>query len=169
MGADYARLKASLRDSRSIEYVVVDTPESCAQGRELFGPAGGIDFLVELPAGETKFDVVYCSTSLQYVREYREVLARLARYGASYVLLPWVPAGSIRTFASAQLNVPGSVIPYWFFNLEEVCAIMLVEGYDLVFRAAPDREFNMDNFPPSLRLRRQVSLLFARRSEGSLP
>jgi putative alpha-1,2-mannosidase len=73
-----------------------------------------------------------------------------------------VPAGDIPTFVSGQLNVPGSVLPVWFFNLQELIGKVEALGYRLAFKSALDRVFDMSNFPPTHQLHRQCNLLFSR-------
>ena len=176
MGAGFASLMRLIRTEASghrsepgVEYLVIDNEESCARGRQLFADFKEVTFATELPQdfqGATalpeprKVDVLVLSSVIQFVEGYEELLKKLARLTPSFWFFSFVPAGNIPTFASAQLNVPGSVLPVWFFNVRELIAKVEALGYRLVFKSALDRVFDMSNFPATHQLMRQCNLLF---------
>ena len=165
MGIGAANLRRSMEATSALEYFIVDNEESCERGRRLLREFPWVRFMPELPAAPQDVgpvEVVVLSGVLQFVEKYEELLDRLARFAPSFWLFTFVPAGEIPTFASAQLNVPGSVLPVWFFNLEELIEKVEAHGFQLIFKSALDRVFDMSNFPLTHQLPRQCNLLFRR-------
>lgn len=163
MGIGFANLMRCVNEETRVEYLVVDNEQSCERGRQLLRGFPSVKFMSSLPDDIGPLDVVVLSGVLQFVEDYEELLTRLARFQPSLWLFTFVPAGEIPTFASAQLNVPGSVLPVWFFNLGELVKKLEALGYRLIFKSALDRVFDMSNFPLTHRLPRQCNLLFGRR------
>ena len=149
-----------------VDYLIVDNDESCERGRRLLREFPWVKFVTELPQDVGAVDVVVLSSVLQFVEKYEELLERLAKFAPSFWLFTFVPAGEIPTFASAQLNVPGSVLPVWFFNLRELIEKVEALGYQLIFKSTLDRVFDMSNFPLTHQLSRQCNLLFRRQLPG---
>lgn len=171
MGVGFASLMRSIHSELRVEYLVVDNEESCKRGRQLFADFPEVRFCSELPGDPARVDaahdfgnvdVLVLSSVLQFVEDYEEFLKELANVAPAFWFLTFVPAGEIPTFASAQLNVPGSVLPVWFFNVRELVARVEALGYRLVFKSALDRVFDMSNFPPTHQLTRHCNLLFRR-------
>ena len=162
MGIGFANVRRSLADGLEFEYLIVDNEESCERGRRLLGDFPSVRFISELPRDVERVDVMVLSGVLQFVEKYEQLLGELAVYRPSFWFFSFLPAGEIPTFASAQLNVPGSVLPVWFFNLDELVQKIEALGYELVFTSAVDRVFDMSNFPLTHQLPRQCNLLFRR-------
>lgn len=163
MGMALANLLRSLGEPKPpIDYLVVDNDRSCRDGARLFDQMPFVQFSSTLPGDLNYVDLILLSGVLQFVEDYKNILKRLAALNAPYWLLTFVPTGDIPTFASGQQNVPGSTIPVWFFNLDELLEIMRSLGYRMIFQAPLEREFDMSNFPPTHRLARQCNLLFHR-------
>jgi putative methyltransferase (TIGR04325 family) len=160
MGIGFAKVRRCVSGGIGFEYFVVDNEESCARGRELLKDFSCVRFATELPEESTPFDIIVLSGVLQFVEDYEALLTRLARFKPLLWLFTFLPAGDIPTFVSTQRNVPGSILPVWFFNVEELVAKLETLGYKFVFRSALDRVFDMSNFPPTHQLHRQCNLLF---------
>ena len=162
MGVGFANVRRSIAGGMPVEYLVVDNEESCERGRRLLKDFPSVRFMSELPRDGESVDVMVLSGVLQFVEEYEKLLSELAVFKPTHWLFTFLPAGEIPTFASAQLNVPGSVLPVWFFNLDELVHKIEALGYELVFKSALDRVFDMSNFPLTHQLPRQCNLLFRR-------
>lgn len=162
MGIGAVNVRRSIGAGMPVEYLVVDNEESCEWGRRLLGDFASVRFMSELPRDVESVDVVVLSSVLQFVEKYEELLSELAAFRPEHWLFTFVPAGEVPTFASAQLNVPGSVLPVWFFNLDELVQKIEALGYTLVFKSALERVFDMSNFPLTHQLPRQCNLLFRR-------
>jgi putative methyltransferase (TIGR04325 family) len=162
MGIGFANVSRCMAGTQ-LEYLIVDNEESCERGRRLLKDFSPVRFMSALPRDVESVDVIVLSSVLQFVEEYEKLLRDLATFNPPYWLFTFLPAGEIPTFASAQLNVPGSVLPVWFFNVSELTQIIEKFGYQLVFKSALDRVFDMSNFPLTHQLPRQCNLLFRRR------
>ena len=161
LGATYLHLRSLSRQSCAIDYHVVETPRLCEQGGALFRNDNQIHFHSSLPVlGDV--DVVYISSALQYVEDYVGLLQKLSAYQPRFILFVKLSSGDIPTYATAQKNVRGSTIPYWFLNIDKLVEIMSAAGYVLTFRSVLEREYNQDNFPEEYRLKRACNLLFSR-------
>jgi putative methyltransferase (TIGR04325 family) len=154
--------------SGSIEYTIVEIPEVCETGRDLLSGAA-VAYLDELPA-QGKFDLVHSASALQYIEGWQQALRSLSGYGAEYILLSDVFAGSIPTFVTLQ-NYYGSRIRHWFLNLDELLEMISSIGYRLVMksfvssrRLGAEDILPMDNFPVSHRLEQTLHLLLRRDS-----
>jgi putative methyltransferase (TIGR04325 family) len=170
MGLALANLLRSLGEETPkppIDYLVIDNDRSCRDGVGLFNQSDFVRFSPTLPPNSGNVDIILLSGVLQFVEDYKSILQRLAAFNAPYWLFTFVPTGDIPTFASGQKNVPGSTIPVWFFNLGELLEILKTLGYQMIFKAALERKFDMDNFPPTHRLPKQCNLLFHRNDSSS--
>lgn len=163
MGIGFANVSRCMAAGLDVEYLIVDNEESCERGRRLLEDFSSVSFMSELPRDVEGVDVIVLSSVLQFVEEYEKLLSSLAAFRPTHWLFSFLPAGDVPTFASAQLNVPGSVLPVWFFNVRELVEKIETLGYELVFKSALDRVFDMSNFPLTHQLPRQCNLLFRRR------
>ena len=110
-------------------------------------------------------NLIYSSSAIQYVEDWRGILESLAAYGAKYLLLSDVFAGDIPGFVTLQ-NYYGSRIPHWFINLDELVSVAAENGYELMMktvstsrRLGADDILPMNNFPPEYRLDYSLHLL----------
>ena len=163
MGVTYLHLKSSINSTINLDYHVVEQKEMCEEGKNIFISDSSIHFHSELPADLKDINIIYINSALQYLMDYHSLLKKLASYKPEYILLVRLSAGDVPTFISIQKNVSDTRIPYYFFNLKELQAILLENGYDLIFKGAIGRKYNMDNLPPANRLEYQSNLLFIRK------
>jgi len=163
MGFAYPQLIKSLV-SDSVEYFVVDNERSCERGSSLFKKDPRIHFHAHLDDSIPDVDIVFMSGVLQYIQDYQGIIQILAKYHPTYFLYTFLSVGDIPTYASAQRNLKGSVFPAWFFNIDELCAIMTEVGYGKKFKASVEIEdkLDMSNFPSGYRLNHMANLLFSR-------
>jgi len=159
MGISYIDVRA-LCGPVALEYTVVETEAVCAAGRSLFAADSAIRFVTSLGQTKRGADIVYVSSALQYVPDPLAALRELAALEARYVLLVNLSAGPIPTYATAQRNVPGSVIAYWFVALDAVIGVLRAQGY--VERRATLSERMLTGFdvPRRYRIARGRNLLF---------
>ncbi|HZE73238.1 MAG TPA: methyltransferase, TIGR04325 family [Pyrinomonadaceae bacterium] len=162
MGITYVHLMSSLVNCRSLNYHVIERAGICKEGAALFETDDRIHFWTEVPENLAKLDIVYMSSALQYVEDYRSLLRRLAALGARYFLFVKLSAGDFPTYATAQKNVPGTTLPYWFLNIDELVEVMAESGYSLRYKSALDQEYDQSNFPSKYRLGRACNLLFSK-------
>ena len=134
LGNAFIQTDAAKAGPVDFECHVVELPEICTLGRELFGEDPRIHFHEYPPDSLEDLDVVHLSSSLHYIRDWKALLERLSQYQAGYFYFSDLLAGNVPTFATAQLHYD-SKIPVWFFNLGEVLNTMKSLGYSLVFKS----------------------------------
>lgn len=136
IGNTYVPLMAYVRDNLDFEYHIVDTPNNCALGRELFMDEGRIIFHEAVP--EIPLDLLLSSSTIQYIEGWRDVLQILLRLRPLYAVLTRLPTTEGKTFATKQ-NIVVSYGPHngrfigsayhWFFNRRELKNVMKDNGY----------------------------------------
>jgi putative methyltransferase (TIGR04325 family) len=165
-GVDFIYLRNSLSDHIAFDYHVIEVPIMCERAGALYPEEPRIHFHTRLPDARA-FDVVYLSTSLQYVDDYEGLLGDLIRYDPHYLFFSSLNAGGFPTYASAQLNLEGLVLPYWFLNVQDVVSYCERCGFSLVFKGVSNKEYDQSNFPEEYRMGRPCNLLFARQNSGA--
>lgn len=163
LGPDYLVLVSSLAPDVKVDYLIVEDAEMCDIGAEVFAGERGIRFSTSLPEDGTAFDLVYMNAVLQYLEDYPSMVRRLCSYNSRYVLAVRLLAGRIPTYATAQKNHPGSIIPVWFFNDQELTDRFADQGYRLLSTTCMRWPHDMSNFPESHRLSAYMNLLFCLR------
>ena len=139
-------------------YVIVEHPNVCAQGRELFKDDVRVEFLERIP--QEQFDLVFIGAALQYVSDYKGLLKTLTGLKPRWILITKLPAGENVTFVSAQVNLPRMEFTSWLFNARELVLDMESLNYELIFRSANDGRVNQEKLEPKYRLEQQCNLLF---------
>jgi len=162
MGVDYIHLANSIPTAKNIYYHIVENRLMCEAGSDLFKNDSHIRFYPTLPAPLPKVDIIYMCSALQYVEDYDSLLRDLAQYRPEYFLFAKLSSGNIPTYATSQRNLPGTIVAYWFINIQEIESIMVSSGYSLVFKSILQREYDQSNFPTEYRLGRACNLLFKR-------
>lgn len=165
LGTSYIPLASTLPASRIKEFLVVENEELCKLGTEYFAADDAIKFTSSIPP-QKNFDVVHVGSSLHYVEDWKGMLKQFASTGASYMIFADLPAGSNKTFVTAQ-KFHGSKIPVRFWNLQEFVAVMNELNYELTFQTNY-RGYYMDkvsttlfdNFEPAYRLSGFCQLVF---------
>lgn len=162
MGVDYIYVTSCLAECRSINYHIIESKRVCQAAVSLFGDDNRIRFHTSLPDDLSELDIVYIRSALQYVEDYRGLINKFADYKPVYFLYVDLSTGDIPTYASAQHNVRGSIIPYWFINVGEIIDLMAARGYGLIFKKVAEGECDQRNFPKPYRLKHTRNFLFAR-------
>jgi putative methyltransferase (TIGR04325 family) len=164
MGIAYPYFRTLVVPGREFEYYVVDNEESCSAGRVIFNTDPRVRFVPDLslvPAA----DVIFLSGVLQYIPDFRQTILDLAqRFEPAAFVLTLTPVGNFPTFASAQTNLEGSILPAWFFNHDEFVELFALAGYDCALRSGAELAFDMGNFPESHRLKAMSNWVFSRRA-----
>jgi putative methyltransferase (TIGR04325 family) len=146
----------------SVTYHVVESEPICEAGRRLFAGDPRIHFSTSLPSDPSTVDIVHVNSALQYVEDYRDLLCRLCAYAPAYVLFSRLPAGDVERYATAQCNMSGARLAFWFLDVREVIEIMAANGYAVTFRAPSLQELDQRNFALTRRIGRASNLLFRR-------
>jgi hypothetical protein len=103
--------------------------------------------------------VQFCG-SLQYIDDYRSAIVRACSFQPRFLHLLKLPVGTFPTFATAQRNIAGSVIPVWFFNESELVDLCASQNYRLAYHGMHERVYDTSNFDLAHRMTRYSHLLF---------
>jgi putative methyltransferase (TIGR04325 family) len=168
LGTGYMVLAKALGGGKDrIDYRIVEVDGLCRIGGELFSGQGGPKFQRTMPEHDV-FDLVYTASTLQYMADWKSVVARLAGCGASHLVFADAFVGPFASYVSLQ-NYYGSHIRHWFLNFEEFAAAVGRHGYSIALRMDCDARIlgaygplPMGNFPEGLRLPHTSHLLFRR-------
>jgi len=168
MGASFLSLLATLSKPERIDYHIVERAEVCRAARRLFDDEPRPTFHEDMPEASLCVDIVHAGSSMQYVRDWKGMLARFAAYEPSYILFSDLMAGDIPTFATVQ-NYYGSAIPCWWFNAGELIDVMSSLHFTMILRApfltkylGVEGPLPTQNFPPECRLEHTCHMLFSR-------
>lgn len=167
LGFSYMPVATALPEAHSLSYVVVDTVPVCEEGNRLFADDPKIRFSPSLPEHVDDLDILHLGSTLHYIEDWQGLLRRIEGLTPQYLSLVDLPAGDIPTFATRQ-HYYGSLIPCWFFNLNEIKTKVSSLGFTLAAQA-PHHAYilggdtlPLTNFPPELRLPHTCDMLFMR-------
>src|SRR6202034_1401652 len=115
-----------------VRYHVVDHAELCEAGRQVWSDDPRITFDTELPAAGEIFDLVYAWGAIEYVDDWRALLARFASYNPGLILIftKIAPTGFVRGNVNNGAPFPGSL-----FGLSDLTRAFNELGYSLAYRA----------------------------------
>ena len=161
MGVDYFYLRHVLGNRSMVaRYVVLEQQSLSAAGRSLFGGEPALEYADSVEGAGDVFDLVQLSASLQYVNNWRAVLRRLLDLHPVFLLLSNTFSGAFPTFATAQTNHPGSIIPCWFFNRSELESVCSAAGWELATDIETGPLYDQTNLPEDRRPGRARNLVF---------
>jgi putative methyltransferase (TIGR04325 family) len=171
IGFTYYQTIHALTHTEGIEYHIVERESVCEAGKKFFRTKKPKPiFLTKLPVTPDKYDIIHLGSSIHYVEEWKQLLAKLCELSLKYLLLVDVPAGNIPTFATAQYYY-GSRVPVWFFDIEEILHTVRSFGYEMTYKSVlqptilgTEQELPMQNFENKYRLKQACNLLFKRLS-----
>lgn len=168
VGFGFYPVVGGLPDETGLQFMVVDNIAVCEAGRQFFRDEPAISFSESLPKAGEMFDVVHLGSVLQYIEDWRSLLAALAESCKKFLVFSNLQAGDIPTFATFQ-HYYGSKITNWFFNAPELIEYIESLGFRLTFRSAfrlrilgLEQPFPMDNFEEKFRLGDPCHLVFQR-------
>ena len=170
IGNTYVLIVNSLEELFPFEYHIVDTAINCQIGKTIFKDDARVTFNTTVP--HVKYDLIFCSGTLQYIEDWATTLANLCSLEAKYIVLARLTTTEIETFGSRQNLImtsgphkgvfAGSVF-HWFFNKREIRKILEANSYlimlDLLFSDLSPAE----NLPEGYRDVTSRTLVFRRR------
>ena len=171
LGFSYLSFIQSCRQATNCEYHIIESKEICKAGKELFSAHPNLFFYPDIQdLAFEKADIIYMNSVLQYIADWKSLLAYLLGLKPKVFLMDDVPAGDIPTFATTQ-NYYESKLPYWFFNVSEIITFFESYDYTLEYKSrflgtilGKIQEIPMNNFPSQYQLDHTCTLLFNRRS-----
>lgn len=158
-GMDYIYASKLSSRGNDLDYHVVDLPAACEAGGEMTDLP--ITFHLDLPPVDQHFDIVYASSSIQYVEDYRALLAKFSGYRPKYILICKTSIHSGPQFVRAQTNIGGRT-PAWVFNLSHIDAAL--PDYEREYCAKSDDLFPMHTYPDESQVPWMTNVLYSRRN-----
>jgi len=159
-GIDFVHLTRVCPRLPALDYVVVEDAGICAAARRLHAAEPRLSFVDDLAAARGPFDIVHMSAALQYVDPWREVLTTLCAHAPQRLFISNSFVGDFSTFATGQVNHPGSTIPCWFFSRAEIVGHCRSLGYVNVVDVATGNHYDQARLPAGRRPGRARNLLF---------
>jgi putative methyltransferase (TIGR04325 family) len=167
LGTGFMVLEKALGEAaKRVDYSVVEVGSICCAGEGLFAGKMGPAFHRDLPAA-ARFDIVHAASVMQYIENWQSVVARLADYGARFLLFEDMYIGDFQTYATLQ-NYYGSRIRHWCLNADEFVMQVETSGYKLALRTEAVSKIlgifgppPMANFPAVLRVKSCCHLMFS--------
>lgn len=149
MGNTYLPVSTQISAKLNYEYHIVDTPRNCLHGRKVFQNDTRIQFIEALPTDGTKFetpsasyDIIFTSSTLQYMHNWQEVLKKLIGFNPKYFFLTRLSSGEMPTFTTRQSLVMGygphkdkyiGDIYHTFINRSELIRFFQERGFEVVY------------------------------------
>lgn len=160
-------MKFSLKKKR-IYVTVIDQLPAVQNGKKLYGHITDLAFVENWPEGRDCFDVIYFGSSIQYFPDYRELFIKIANLNPKLIVIADSSFGVSKTFACAQVNMPGTVIPYMVINKAELEEVALNFSYELICQSTnANGVTNFDSYEYPLNLSRSWNFIFQKSSNST--
>lgn len=168
LGIGFIVLAKTVQEARNrLDYVVVEGKTICQAGRELFAGKLGPTFTSELRDDEP-YDIVHTASTIQYIEDWKGLIASLADYRARYLVLADAFVGNVGSYVTLQ-KYYDSRLRHWMVNRDEMVGEVQRHGYTLALQSVCDARslgrygpLPMQNFPPEMRIDHSAHLLFRR-------
>lgn len=168
MATSYVPLRAMLPRDQAVDFVIVENEAITRQGNELFAADPGVTFRSDLPVPSERFEIIHFGSSLQYVDDWKGLLATVTAFQPEYLLFADLTAADNRSFVTIQ-QWHERRIPVHLWNVDEFVATVCALGYELLLKSryrgyylGPDAELPTANFDPEHRLTYTSQLVFRR-------
>jgi putative methyltransferase (TIGR04325 family) len=156
-GADGGMLTAI--PALEFRYHVVDLAPVVEAGREVWADRREVTFSAELPPPDSRFDLVYAWSAVQYVPEPFALFDRFVDYEPTAILLAFHQIAA-STFVTGQVNLGPQPIPQWVFGLDALTSHFATRGYRFALGAWSNKQFTQDAFDLDHRKAGMADLLF---------
>ena len=168
MATSYVPLRAMLPAAQPLDFVIVENSAIVARGSELFADDPSVSFRTDLPSPPARFALAHFGSSLQYVDDWKGLLASVIALGPEYLIFADLTAADNPSFVSIQ-QWHERRIPVHLWNVDDFVAAVEALDYECILRAryrgyylAADAELPTDNFNPEHRLTYTSQLVFRR-------
>ena len=168
MGASYLPLISSVPDFEKVEFHIVEGKIICERGREILGDFPHLQFHEQFPKLANPVHIIHAGSSIQYVSDWKELLAEFAKYQPRLLVLEDLMAGDIPSFITTQAYY-GKKIRSQFLNINELIEAVRALNYRLIYKSRYTGEIlgevgtlPMENFPPQYKLNYGSHLMFER-------
>lgn len=154
---DYVKLSCP---GKRVRYIVVELPQVVELAQQTIRGQSDIEFCRGLDE-IGNVDLVFFGSSFQYFENRFEMLRSLLELTPTTVAICDSRMGDMPAFVTAQVNLPGRIIPSCVNNRSEVVEFFSRHGYALINQLANARPDNFNNFPQHIKnTARSWSLVF---------
>ncbi len=160
-GIGFVQILRSLGPESRVAYHIVECPSLVQAGSRFWHSEPRIAFHNGLSDLPSRIDIVYLSSSLQYIQDYPSLLKSLCALKPKRILLAKLSTGDFPTYTTAQLNLGPTSVPYWFINTQDLITLLHQEGYTRIYQSLMERIYPQSQFSPQYRMNRTTNLLFA--------
>ena len=162
-GETFLHLKKTT--TKKLQYLILELPFTVKECTPELIDFTEIKFCDSLVNVDIIPDIIYFGSSLQYFNDYPKILSEALSLQSRFIVISDTPMGSTNTFACAQVNMPGIVIPRWVFNQDEICYLLKSEGFELIHNSANFYPFhNFNNFPLRYQSITHKNIIFMRKN-----
>jgi putative methyltransferase (TIGR04325 family) len=162
-GFIYYVIRPYLFNKKNIFWYVVDNAALADIGKKYKKEDDNIFYNTELPENQNQiFDIVFISSALQYISNYKMVLMNLLAYRPIYLMLTNLISGDIPDFVTCQ-NIYGTETPCQFLNFRNLVNFLSDNNYDLIYKAPCNESFvgkYNKNIPEELQIPFTINLIF---------
>ena len=166
LAKSYYSLITAFSEPNNLEFHIVESEAVCARGKKIFSDQPNILFHSKLPKLQDTVHIIHSGSTLQYVKEWQELIASFAEYKPKYLILADMMAGDVKTFVTIQ-NFHGKKIRSRFLNIKELLSVVEEVGFNLIYKSKYLNEIRgvmgpkpMENFEKEYRLDHGCQLLF---------
>lgn len=163
IGGGYGETYLHLRDStiKDYDYHILELNETVEILKSIFENEVNLTTHTTLDTFFMTPDIIYFGSSLQYFQYYKRTLSDVFKFSPEYIVISDTPMAEVETFACAQVNMPGIVIPRWVFNQEEIISTFLSENYEICHISTNYYPFhNFDNYEGKYQNTFHTNLIF---------
>ncbi|MGD0421525.1 MAG: methyltransferase, TIGR04325 family [Xanthobacteraceae bacterium] len=133
-------------DLTGFSYILVETPAMVAAVRARMNKPF-VAVTTDIPQQVEGPLVVHAGSSLQYIDDWRGVLAQLAALKPISIIISLTPFSDLPTYARMQCNIPHKRLASWVFNRAEFAGFMRALGYGCIFEVEHATTFTHKNAP----------------------
>ena len=167
MGTSYFPLISSLPDPKKVEFHIVELKTICDLAQKILGDFSQLHFYEKLPNLSKPVHIIHAGSSIQYVSNWKDLLAEFANYRPRILILEDILAGEIPSFITTQ-NFYGKKTRSHFLHIDELIEEVQALDYELIYKSRCTQNFlgkvggplPMKNFSPQYQLDYGSHLIF---------
>ncbi len=168
-GIVYFQLRHHFTYRDSVTWIVTDNNRLIRLGEQYKGVGDKIYFSETIP-DQSNVDVIFINTALQYVADWRYLLAELVKLCPEFFILTRLIAGDIKTYFSRQNNIPGGKTPSLFLSQHELIGFFVDYGFELIHSSHAGEDtwssIHYEHVPHSEQIENTMNLVFKRKGFG---
>ena len=118
-----------------VEVLVVELPKVSSRCNKIYDNIPGLSYCDRVPTEATPFDVVYFSSSLQYVFNTEDIFLKVASHSPKKIIITsTILLEQRESLITGQVNMGKRVIPYKMNNKDEIINQLDNLNYELIHK-----------------------------------